>query len=159
MIRLIAIEHDYMDERITAITGRLAGLYVYDTTIKIHDGRPCRECYFIRNVSEFHVVGADGFESGASVFDESQDAEGLKRGKALSALSVHFRGGCGWSDLEYDDFSDGNHFECVDILEADSLPFLRGTGRGREAVQEWREYWQGNWCEPKMPWEKELKAV
>ncbi len=156
MIRYIAIEQEYMHEKIIAITGRFASLYVYDTTILAHDGGPCRELTFIRNVTEKHVRGPDGYNAGIPVFDESGDSEAIALGRALCDLeeSGEVRE-CDWTQLENDPMfeypSQRFAFEPRDFV--DSLPYVKFKGRGRAAVADVAKYLQCNWQDCPLPWE------
>lgn len=162
MIRYIAIEQDYMHEKIKAITGRFVSLYVYDTTITVQDGGPCRELTFIRNYTENYVRGVDGYEGGKALFDESSDVDAIARGKALLALqeSGQVRD-CEWSHMEYDAMTEyaGQEFTYEPVRTVDALPYTRFKGRGREATQEVAEYLHGNWQEPPLPWDKPPQPV
>lgn len=155
MIRYIAIEQEYMHEKIIAITGRFASLYVYDTTITVHDGGPCRELTFIRNVTEHHVRGVDGYDNGKPLFDESADSDAIARGKALYELQ---RSGevrdCEWSEMEFDAMTEyrGQKFTFEPCRIVDALPYVKMSGRGRAAVEDARDHLSGNWSEPPLPW-------
>lgn len=156
MIRYIAIEQNYMHDKIIAITGRFVSLYVYDTTITVYDGGPCRELTFIRNYTENHVRGVDGYDGGEPLFDDSADSDAVARGKALYELqsSGQVRN-CEWSELERDAMTEysNQQFTYEPFRIVDALPYVKFKGRGREAVSDVAEYLHGNWSEPPLPWD------
>ena len=166
MIKYIVIEQNHMHEKIIAITGRFASLYVYDNTIKVQDYYPCRELLFLRNITQNYIRGPDGWHNGVAQFEEDfVDAEAIARGKALADLddlaAAGMKGFC-WSQLEYDSFAEYPNlkYQYVPCRDVDSLPFIRCSGRGRAALDDIHEYLNGNWSDPPLPWdlEKEIAA-
>jgi hypothetical protein len=126
--RVIAIdETSNWDEKIVAITGRIAGVYVVNFAEVTHLCSLTGSYYgqFLRNISEHYVRAPDGYNAGVALWEvDSDDCEGTTRGKALLAA-------CGkdWDEVIYDNGGeDGAYFEERSLDPAQGSPVdLSGT--------------------------------
>lgn len=87
--RVIAIdETENWDAAITAITGRIAGIYIVNFAEVTHicSLRGSYWAEFVCNITEHYIREPDYYNAGVAMYEEADDFEGVARGKALAAI-------------------------------------------------------------------------
>ena len=86
--RVIAVDETHCwDESITAITGRIAGVYVVNFAELHHicSLSGSYEARFLRNITERYIREPDGYEAGEPIWPDDMDPDDLARSQALVA--------------------------------------------------------------------------
>jgi hypothetical protein len=88
--RVIAIdETQHWNHKITAITGRIAGVYIVNFAEMTHicSLRGSYWAEFVCNITEHYIREPDGHDGGDSIWpDDDAESDGVARGKALEAV-------------------------------------------------------------------------